>query len=81
VFSLPSFSDHRPGHAHLSFTVASQPAEFFVVGERCDDPMHLLLRDPDGNFYGCLLPDGDPIPVEPDEAWRLEPKALETSIL
>ena len=80
MFSLPSFTDHRTGHAHLPLTAPIQPAEFFVVGERRDDPMHLLLRDPDGTFYSCPLPDGDPIPVEPDDAWRLEPQALETSI-
>ncbi|MGC4105354.1 MAG: hypothetical protein QM753_03215 [Thermomicrobiales bacterium] len=81
MFSLPSFTDQRAALGPLSFTVGTRPAEFFVVGERRDDPMHLLLRDPDGVFYGCLLPDGEPTPVEPDDTWRLEPQALETSIL
>ena len=76
-FSLPPHSD---GGSH-GFGLTHRPAEFYVVGERRDNPLNLLLRDPDGNFYACLLPDGEPISVEPDETWHLEPQALEVSTL
>lgn len=77
---VPLTRRSRVVHVPRALTMTSLPAEFFVVGERRDNPLHLLLRDSDGTFYGCLLPDGDPIPVEPDATWRLEPGALDTPL-
>ena len=59
----------------MNFPVPSSPPpnELAVVGERKDDPEQLLLRDAEGNYYAYALPDGDPEPVEPDEAWEVEP--------
>jgi hypothetical protein len=49
------------------------PATIFaVVGERRDDPNHLLLLGDDGRLYDLPLPDDLPLPVEPDEAWVVD---------
>ena len=76
-FSLPH---PRARHRPRALALTSLPTEFSVVGERRDDPLNLLLRDPDGHFYGCQFPDGIPIPVIPDASWQLEPGALDPSL-
>jgi len=48
------------------------PTEFIVVGEHVRDPFRLLVKDPEGNFYAYLLPDGEPTPVEPGDEWTIE---------
>ncbi len=45
---------------------------FAVVGQHRDDPCLLLLRGTDGLHYAQPLPDGEPVPVEPDEAWVVD---------
>ena len=48
---------------------------FAVVGERRDDPTHLLLLGADGRHYDHALPDGPTVPVEPDAGWALDEAA------
>jgi hypothetical protein len=43
-----------------------------VVGERRDDPNHLLLLGEDGRYYDLRLLDGAAAPIEPDEGWLLD---------
>jgi hypothetical protein len=45
---------------------------FAVVGERCDDPLELLLLGADGQHYAYPLPDGPVTPVELDDQWTVD---------
>jgi hypothetical protein len=51
----------------------ARPTIFAVVGERRDDPNRLLLLGDDGRLYDLPLPDGPPVPAEPDGAWAVDP--------
>jgi hypothetical protein len=56
---------------------------FAVVGVHRHDPCRLLLLGADGRYYGQALPDGQPVEVEPDEAWlidRRRPAAEEIAV-
>jgi hypothetical protein len=50
---------------------------FAVVGERCDDPNHLLVLGEDGSYYDYALSTGHAAPTEPDESWTADPSAQE----
>lgn len=43
-----------------------------VVGERRDDPDHLLLLGDDGHYYDLRLTDGATIPTAPSEEWIID---------
>ena len=53
----------------------SEVVVFKVVGERRGDPGHLLLESPDGRRYDYDIARGTVTPVEPCEAWSLDPDA------
>ncbi|HEU0166069.1 MAG TPA: hypothetical protein VFQ54_13560 [Thermomicrobiales bacterium] len=50
------------------------PNELYVVGERKDNPIELLLQGTDGRYYVYQPPDEDPKPVDvaEDSAWQIE---------
>lgn len=51
---------------------------FAAVGAHRDDPTLLLLLGADGRHYAQPLPDGVPVPVEPDGAeWVLDAEVPE----
>jgi hypothetical protein len=45
---------------------------FAAIGQHRDDPCRLLLLGSDGRHYAQALPDGRPVPVEPDGAWVVD---------
>ena len=51
------------------------PNVLAAVGERRDDPDHLLLLGDDGRYYDLHLTDGATIPLPPDpgDEWLLDP--------
>ncbi|MEA2585497.1 MAG: hypothetical protein QOF33_3582 [Thermomicrobiales bacterium] len=49
------------------------PNVFSVAGENREDPDRLLLIGSDGLHYQYQLPDGITTPVEPDDAWVIDP--------
>ena len=55
----------------------SLPIELAVVGERTNDPEHLLLIGADGAYYDYAVPSGDTRPIEPDEQWTVESVSLQ----
>ncbi len=50
---------------------------FAVVGQYRDDPDRLLLLGADGHHYDLELPDGPPLPCEPDERWEIDDAELD----
>ncbi len=50
---------------------------FAVVGERFDDPNHLLVLGEDGSYYDYTVTTGHAAPTEPDETWTADPRAGE----
>ena len=50
------------------------PANFALIGEHREDSDRLLLLGDDGRCYAYRLPNGTPVPVEPDEEeWAVDP--------
>jgi hypothetical protein len=48
-----------------------------AAGHHRDDPCLLLLLGADGRHYAQLLPDGDPVPIEPDgDGWFVDERVL-----
>lgn len=45
---------------------------FAVVGERRDDPDHLLVLGDDGAYYDYTLTTGQAEPTEPGDAWNTD---------
>ncbi|CAA9538900.1 MAG: hypothetical protein AVDCRST_MAG59-617 [uncultured Thermomicrobiales bacterium] len=45
---------------------------FAAIGQHRDDPDRLLLLGTDGLHYVQALPDGEPVPVEVDDAWQVD---------
>ncbi len=50
---------------------------FAVVGERRDDPTHLLVLGEDGSYYDYALATGHAALTDPDESWTADPSARE----
>ena len=48
------------------------PNELAVVGENKENPEELLVVGSDGTYYAYPLTEGQPRPVEPDDAWKVE---------
>jgi hypothetical protein len=46
--------------------------EFRVIGERRDDPGHLLLIGPAGEWYDYALEDGTITRIDPTDAWAVD---------
>lgn len=50
---------------------------FHAIGEHQDDPYRLLLLGDDGRYYEQKLPEGAPLPTEPDpNTWRIDRDAF-----
>jgi hypothetical protein len=65
---------YRPTGPAAPAGEASVPPVLAVVGEHLDDPDRLLLLGEDGRHYQYQLSDGTTIPVEPDDAWVIDPE-------
>ena len=46
--------------------------EFQVIGERRDDPGHLLLMCRDGHWYDYDLASGEIVTIEPTDSWAVD---------
>ena len=45
---------------------------FAVVGQHLEDPDRFLLLGSDGRHFDMELPDGAPLPCDPDERWAID---------
>lgn len=50
----------------------SEVVVFRVIGERADDPRHLLLASPDGCWYDYDIDHGTVVPVAPADSWNID---------
>lgn len=71
----PSRSDPHPASGGAEMTLV-----FAVVGEHREDPDRLLVLGEDGHHYDYRLPTGQALPTEPDEAWEVDPSAVEAAV-
>jgi hypothetical protein len=62
------FRDQLPRSADIPWDTLMTNS-FIVIGERRDDPDHLLVLGDDGAFYDYVVETGQALPVEPDATW------------
>lgn len=46
--------------------------DFQVIGERKDDPGHLLLMGDDGQWYDFDIAQGEIALIDPDDSWAMD---------
>ena len=51
---------------------SSDVVVFRVIGERADDPRHLLLASPDNCWYDYDIDRGTVAPVNPADSWTID---------